>query len=78
LQRYSGSTTRWSLAFWLTLAICCVTTVWFLFGVTRDLKLLVVTLQKAKRNDADDGTVRGHHNIGENQLIENAPANKQA
>jgi SSS family solute:Na+ symporter len=55
---------------WLTLAIGCITTVWFLHGVTRDLMALVVALQKAKRNDADDGTVRGHHNTGENKLIE--------
>lgn len=55
---------------WLTLAIGCATTVWFLFGVTRDLKALVITLQKAKRNDADDGTVRGHHNVGESGGIE--------
>jgi solute:Na+ symporter, SSS family len=51
---------------WLTLAIGCVVTVWFLFGVTRDLISLARTLQQAKRNDADDGTVRGHHNTGEN------------
>ena len=51
---------------WLTLIIGCIVTVWFLFGVTRDLKALVVTLRKAKRNDADDGTVRNHHNVGEN------------
>jgi hypothetical protein len=54
----------------LTLAIGCATTVWFLIGVTRDLRALVATLKKAKRNDADDGTVRGHHNTGESKLIE--------
>lgn len=51
---------------WLTLAIGCVVTVWFLFGVTRDLRALVIALRQAKRNDADDGTVRDHHNTGEN------------
>ena len=55
---------------WVTLAIGCVTTVWFSFGVTRDLKELLVTLRMARRNDADDGTVRGHHNTGESQLME--------
>ena len=50
---------------WLTLAIGCIVTVWFLWGVTHDLKALVIALRKAKRNDADDGTVRAHHNVGE-------------
>jgi solute:Na+ symporter, SSS family len=55
---------------WLTLAIGCATTVWFLIGVTRDLRALVATLKQAKRNDADDGTVRGHHNTGESKSVE--------
>jgi SSS family solute:Na+ symporter len=50
---------------WLALALGFITTVWFLFGVTRDLKELVIVLRKAKRNDADDGTVRDHHNVGD-------------
>jgi len=50
---------------WLTLILGCVVTVWFLFGVTRDLRALVQSLRQAKRNDADDGTVKAHHNLGE-------------
>ena len=50
---------------WLTLAIGCVTTVWFAIGVTRDLRVLIGILRKARRNDADDGTVRNHHNAWE-------------
>jgi SSS family solute:Na+ symporter len=57
---------------WVTLAIGCVTTVWFTVGVTRDLKALVISLRKARRNDADDGTVRGHHSTGENPIVESA------
>lgn len=52
---------------WLTLILGCIVTVWFLFGVTRDLRDLVRTLRQARRNDADDGTVRAHHNLGEPQ-----------
>ncbi|MEJ0001040.1 MAG: hypothetical protein WDO13_18880 [Verrucomicrobiota bacterium] len=50
---------------WLTLILGVIVTTWFLFGVTRDLRELVVALRRARRNDADDGTVRRHHNVGE-------------
>jgi SSS family solute:Na+ symporter len=50
---------------WLTLILGCVVTVWFLFGVARDLRALVQSLRQAKRNDLDDGTVKAHHNLGD-------------
>jgi solute:Na+ symporter, SSS family len=55
---------------WLTLILGCVVTVWFLFGVTRDLGALVQSLRQSRRNDADDGTVKAHHNLGEPELKE--------
>lgn len=48
--------------------LAVITTVWFIVGVTRDLKDLLRTLQTVKRVDADDGTVRGHQNAGEENV----------
>ncbi len=42
---------------YVTLGVGCITTVWFLFGASRDLKDLFAALRAAKRSDADDGTV---------------------
>ncbi len=49
----------------VSLAVGVVTTFWFAFGVTRDLRQLFVTLKTVKPNDADDGTVRNHHNLAD-------------
>jgi hypothetical protein len=51
--------------------LAVITTIWFMVGVARDLKDLLRTLQTVKRIDADDGTVRGHHNLGEEALVTN-------
>ena len=51
--------------------LAVITTLWFMVGVTRDLKDLLRTLKTVKRIDADDGTVRGHHNLGEEALVTN-------
>ncbi len=61
---------------WLTLILGCAVTVWFLFGVTRDLRALVQSLRQAKPNDADDGTVKAHHNLGEPELRQKAAPEK--
>ena len=60
--------TRWSLPGWSTywwiyaialpLAIGLVTTLWFTWGVIRDMKRLFHTLTTVKRDQADDGTVQ--------------------
>jgi SSS family solute:Na+ symporter len=57
----------WPLAYWsdfwyhymvfLPLIITVVTTVWFTFGVTRDLRRMYHRLETVSRNDADDGRV---------------------
>ena len=53
---------------WITLGIGVVVTVWFTIGVTRDMIDLFRTLKTIKRIDADDGTIRSHHNAGEEEL----------
>ncbi|MDR1190145.1 MAG: hypothetical protein LBK60_00585 [Verrucomicrobiales bacterium] len=50
---------------WLTLGLGVVVAVWFFIGATRDLLELFRTLKTVERSDADDGTVRDHHNAGE-------------
>jgi SSS family solute:Na+ symporter len=49
----------------VNLVVGVITTIWFLFGVTGDMRSLFSTLKTVQRNDADDGTVRDHHNLGE-------------
>jgi SSS family solute:Na+ symporter len=50
------------------LVLAVPTTIWFTIGVTKDLIELIRTLKTARRSDADDGTVRDHHNADENEL----------
>lgn len=39
--------------------------IWISIGAIRDMIKLLRALKTAVRNDADDGMVRGHHNLGE-------------
>jgi SSS family solute:Na+ symporter len=50
---------------WLTLVLGVITAVWFFIGASYDLVDLFRTLKIVKRSDADDGSVRDHHNAGE-------------
>jgi SSS family solute:Na+ symporter len=50
---------------WLTLVVAVVVTIWFGIGITRDLIDLFALLKTAQRVDADDGSVKDHHNVGE-------------
>jgi len=52
-------------AIWIPMFLGVITTVWFSIGTTTDIIDLLKTLNIAKRNDSDDGTVRNHHNLGE-------------
>jgi len=56
-------------AVWLTLAVATGVAIWFSIGVTRDLRDLFRTLKTAQRNAADDGTVRAHHNLGDEIVV---------
>ena len=56
-------------AVWLTVSIGAIVTVWFTVGVIRDLRELFRALKNIRQIDTDDGTVRGHHNLGEENLI---------
>ncbi len=60
----------------IAIVLAVVTTIWFAFGVTRDLRRLFVSLGEVHRNDADDGTVRNHHNLGEDPAA-TAPPEKR-
>jgi len=55
----------WRYYVWLTLALSAGTTIWFTFGGLWDMKRMFRLLRTAKRSDLDDGTVVGHHNLGE-------------
>jgi len=52
----------------VSLLVGVVTTIWFVFGVTKDIRTLLLSLKSVHSNDADDGTVRNHHNLGEGNL----------
>ena len=50
---------------WIPIIVAVITTVWLTIGTVRDLIDLFRTLRTVGRNDADDGTVRNHQNVGE-------------
>ena len=55
----------WSIYWWiyailLPLVIGVVTTVWFSWGVIRDMRRLFAALRNVKRDQADDGVVEKH------------------
>ena len=62
---------RWPLAWWSTywwvyaiilpLIIGVITTIWFTWGVLRDMGRLFRALKTVRRDERDDGTVKGDH-----------------
>jgi solute:Na+ symporter, SSS family len=68
LTPWSGGT--WA-AFWhwtsviLPFAIGIIITVWFTWGSMIDLRKMFRKLETVQVNEMDDGTVIGHHNLGE-------------
>ena len=70
----------WSLATWfaywhvtaigIPVAITVVTSVWFMWGGTRDIFRLFRRLKRERANPLDDGTVIGHTNAGDLALEE--------
>lgn len=69
---------RWPLSYWSTywwvyiivlpLIIGVLTTVWFTWGVLRDMRRLFRTLKEAKRDERDDGTVKGDHMLADEPM----------
>jgi SSS family solute:Na+ symporter len=69
---------RWPLSYWSTywwvyiiilpLIIGVITTVWFTWGVLRDLRRLFHTLNQARRDERDDGTVKGDHMLADEPM----------
>lgn len=58
-------------------AIGFVVVIWLSIGAIRDMRRLMASLKTVVRNDSDDGTVRGHHNVGEpEKAAEPEPAKK--
>jgi SSS family solute:Na+ symporter len=55
----------WSLRVAITFIIGIITTIWFFIGGIFDIRDMINTLKKAKRNVLDDGMVVNHHNSGE-------------
>lgn len=60
---------------WMTLVVGVIVTIWFYIGISRDAVDLFKSLKSVQRIDADDGTVRGHHNAGE-ELLQQATEEK--
>lgn len=56
----------WVAGIWIPVVLGVITTIWFTIGTVRDIVSLFRTLRLARRNDADDGTVRDHHNADDN------------
>jgi SSS family solute:Na+ symporter len=54
---------------WIPVVVSVITTVWLTIATIRDMADLFRTLRTVSRNDADDGTVRQHHNLGEENLM---------
>ena len=57
--------TYWHIFVWANLILTVVLIVWFAIGGLRDLADMLRTLATARRDEADDGTVIDHHNVGE-------------
>lgn len=55
----------------LGMVIGMLTTIWFTIGASVDMVKLIRSLRTVERNDADDGTVRDHHNVGETEPTNN-------
>ena len=47
-----------------------IVAVWFIWGGALDLKELFRRLKSLKRDDSDDGTVVGHHNVADEEVVE--------
>lgn len=61
------------MRFWIyytgiTLVISVITVIWFTIGGIIDIRDMYGLLNKIKRNDLDDGTVIGHHNLDEEKM----------
>jgi len=62
----------WYYWMWGMFGIGIVVTVWFTIGGFKDLKQFWQTLKSRKFNEYDDGTVRDHHNLGEDTSKEDS------
>ena len=43
--------------------------VWLLIGGTIDIRKMFKALSTVKKNDADDGTVVGHHSLADEEIL---------
>ena len=55
----------WMYRFYIFLGVAVITTFWIGIGGFRDMVSFIKTLAGLARNDADDGRVVNHHNVGE-------------
>lgn len=77
---------RWSLSWWsaywkissiyIPFILAIPTTIWFLWGGIRDMRLLFHDLRSVTRHAHDDGTVVGHQNLDEVEARKRAAAGK--
>ena len=66
VQSDSWWMTYWEYRFYIYLFVGLVTTFWIGLGGMRDMIAFFKALASITRNDADDGRVVNHHNVGEN------------
>ncbi len=55
----------WRFTIILYLSVGVITMIWFSIGGASDIRDVLKNLKLIKRNAADDGSVEGHHNAGE-------------
>jgi SSS family solute:Na+ symporter len=55
----------WRFNLLLHMGLGVLTVIWFSVGGLHDIRDIVGRLKELHRNDADDGRVEGHHNLGE-------------
>jgi len=61
---------QWAFKMAVGAVMAVIVAVWFIWGGALDLKYLFRKLKSVKRNDSDDGTVVGHHNVSDEQVAE--------
>jgi solute:Na+ symporter, SSS family len=57
----------WKYRYYIYLGVGVITTFWIGVGGFRDMVAFIKTLARIARNDADDGRVVNHHNVGEDE-----------
>lgn len=66
----------WRFNLLLHMGLGVLTVIWFSIGGLSDIRDIISRLKELRRNDADDGRVEAHHNVGEAESPANGTAAK--